>query len=159
MNLMSEGPRAWPRQAVSCFAIAGGLAGLVSILFASPMFEALFVWLIGMIFACIYGMGLWAGIRFLDSNWPHARFVRLYFWLQVPVLQSGVISYFFAGLASASLLIRSDLTIDMVLSDRGGYRLSLLMAQPVVAIGVNIVPLAPLALLWLIERFNKVRPV
>jgi hypothetical protein len=155
MSSKSESLLGWSRQGVSCFAIAGGLAGLISIIFASPKFEALFVWLIGLGFACIYGMGLWAGIRFLDSYWAHARLIKLYFWLQVPVLQSGLFSYFFAGLASATFLVRSDLTISMVLSDRGGYRLSLLMAQPVVAIGVNIVPLAPLALLWLIRRFHK----
>jgi hypothetical protein len=159
MNEMSDGlvdnTRArWARRACGTLAVGGGAAGLVAT-FAEPVgLSSMLTFAIWLLFALVYAAGVWIGVRLVENEPGSWKLLKAYMWMQVPVLQSDTVTYFFGSLMSYSWVYGGGLTFRTVYAPASGWAFSLFTAQPVFGIGVNVVGAGVLLALTAL----KVRP-
>src|SRR6188768_2685526 len=80
--------------------IGGGIAGLSTIPPILLRSNDLASYLISAPIALLFGFGVWSGVRVFEGRAGATESLLAFLWLQVPIVQTGVVSYFFAALAS-----------------------------------------------------------
>lgn len=144
----------WIHRLIAVVAVGGGASGLMSLGVSAAGFQRPSEFVYGALFAVAYSFGLWCGIRVLETGILTKSGLRLYFWAQVPVLQTGLLAYFFAGLGSVTLLIRSDSPLSIIYGAGGGFTLATMKQPSELAFGINFVPVI---MLMAIELASRVR--
>jgi hypothetical protein len=135
---------------LSILTIGGGTSGVLSCLIwlvnrHSSAREVVAVSLV----AAVYMLGIWAGIACQRHSARGQKWVKVFLFAQVPVLQSSLVSFKCTALYSYTVIFYwKILTLNA-----GGYlgddwELSWLHATPNVATGVNLLPLGMMSLIW-----------
>lgn len=150
--------KSWIRRIVGVVSIAGGFSGLVNTMVAAAQFTTASSFVLGGVFALLYGGGAWLGMRLLEQDDGSIRWLKMFYWIQVPALQTAAISYFFAALASITVMYRFEFPIDVVYAGTGGFIFAMWNGQLESAVGLNLVPFVCLALLHFLEQARSRHP-
>lgn len=142
----------WMRRLHLLLTIGGGFAGVVITLqafFASKEANPVFYALLGA-FVCLYGYGVFAGLRFAEAP-EEKKHLVIFYWLQVPWISSPIIAYRFAtGFHLSGAIIGGQLAgFFRIGSD---WQFSLLQSAPW-GIGLNV-----FALVMAIVTAKKKKP-
>jgi hypothetical protein len=136
----------WFRRVAAVYALGGGVSGLIACIDVMGQLGvgvSLIAWIL---FVSIYALGIWLGIRLLERRPKSLLDFRHYLVLQVPILQTSVLSYFFASLVSATVIYRGAMDLDFGYAVGSGWIFRLFQAAPEFGIGVNLVPIV----LWIL---------
>lgn len=149
----------WAKRIAVIVGVGGGVAGLIASaqgLNALTSASAHFLW---SVFACFYALGVWLGLRVLDERPRALEDFSKYLWLQVPVLQSNVLTYAFAMLGSCTWVYRDWPLFDFGWTLGSGWAFSLFSVEPEFGVGVNFWALALLSLLRILRKRSAIRSI
>lgn len=87
----------WLRRALGILAVGGGGTGVAIGLQAIFSTTSVAAWVVGGIFVCLYGWGIWCGVRMFERG-ADAAGMNLVFWaIQIPLVQSRFFTYVFTS--------------------------------------------------------------
>ena len=135
-------------------AIGGGVSGLISTITTIEGASGFLEHLVWGAFACIYVVGVWIGLRIAEGERESVRALTKYFWIQVPVLQTSTVSYFFSAIGSLRVIYRGDSVLDFGWMIGGGWKFSFLSMQPQFGVGINVFPLVLIVICRAVSRFE-----
>lgn len=142
----SSAALSWAKRLAVVVGIGGGVAGLVSSAQALYSLTSISDYLLWSVFSCLYALGVWLGFRVLENRSGALDDFSVYLWLQVPILQSTVLTYFFATLGSCTWIYRRWPLFDFGWTIGSGWTFSLFTFEPEFGIGINLWPIVLLAL-------------
>jgi hypothetical protein len=145
------------RRFAGILAIGGGIAGLSVTLAGFAGFAGVLAYVGLVVACCLYSFGVYAGVRTFEGDSAAPDLVERFFWLQVPILQTGLMSYFFATLGSLSLIYRGGVDFDFVVTLLGGWTFAISSVPPDTGVGVNLFPILVLIALKVLRRVDAAR--
>jgi hypothetical protein len=89
----------------------------------------------------LYAYGVLGGARLFDGHPRGKRDFEIFLWLQVPILQSYVLSYYLASIVSFSVIWHGTKNLDLIFVPLSGWTLSFFSAIPTSGLGINCVPI------------------
>ncbi len=134
----------WARRACGTLAVGGGASALVTTFANAEGLASTLAYVIALLFSLVYVAGVWIGLRLIENKPGAWKLLKIYMWVQVPVLQTGILTYFLGALFSVSCVYAGGVTFRFVFAPAGGWTFSLFTAQPAFGIGVNLVPVCAL---------------
>lgn len=149
----------WQRRVVGILGIGGGAIGVAGALEILVQQRNPIAWLFSLGFVALYAWGAWCGVRMLEKHAGAERSNLTYWLLQVPVLTSPVLGYFFASgfhLTVAVQLVPLKVNASFLLGSTFNY--SLIQSGTPVSLGVNVFALSVAAWLWLQVRDLPPKP-
>jgi hypothetical protein len=135
---------------LSVLTIGGGTSGVLSCLIwlvnrHSSAREVVAVSLV----AAVYMLGIWAGIACQRQSARGQKWMKVFLFAQVPVLQSPLVSFKCTALCSYTVIFYwKILTLNAGWYLGDDWELSWLRAMPDLATGVNLLPLGMMSLIW-----------
>lgn len=133
-------------------AIGGGIAGIGTIPPLIGRSSSLLFYLIVGLATLFYIFGVVAGIRLFENRPGAAKLLSWFLWLQVPVLQSSMISYAMSAIGSVSLIWRGALMMDISMGLTSAWTVSLFSVPDQFGLGINALPLIFLAVFWMLQK-------
>jgi hypothetical protein len=142
----------WQRRTLGCLALGGGAVGLAAIfgvLFTDQPIASKIIVLLSL---PLYAWGIWCGVQMLEQH-PSALRSNFWFWaIQIPVLQSSVLSYLFSsGLLVGLWLQFAPSNINFLTWVGSRFELTINQPKPL-ALGFNVVALAISFFIWRLRR-------
>lgn len=122
-------------------AIGGGVAGIGTIVSTALTFNDTSSFLLVSVGLLFYAFGVRSGVRLFEGAPKASRDFERFLWIQVPIVQTGVLTYFFASLASLSLVWHGGQHFEFVVAPLGGFTFSLFSIGPKSGIGINFLPI------------------
>jgi hypothetical protein len=102
-----------------------------------------------LLLAALYLFGIWSGIAYKINEQKGRNLAKIFLIIQIPVIQSGVISFKFWALGACTVLFDlKSLTFDLGGHLGSNWEFTLLVATHENIIGVNLLPWVVMSLLW-----------
>jgi len=141
----------WARRVCGALAVGGGASGLIVSLAGGEGLSSPLAFVIWVVFELLYAAGVWVGLRLIENDPGAWKWLKIYLWLQVPVLQTAAITFDFGSLMSFSWVYAGAGTFRFVYTPTSGWAFSLFTAQPALGLGVNVLPACVLLALWALK--------
>lgn len=125
-----------------------GFTAALSMLAASP---SILEGGIRLVFVLLYALGIWAGLRLIESAAEGIKLSLIFWWTQVPYFMSPAIGYaFFSGANLTPYLRLGDDSTGSGISWRIGseFRYAFMSPGEPWLIGINLVAVAAIYVLW-----------
>jgi hypothetical protein len=142
----------WQRRTLGCLALGGGAVGLAVIFSALFTEQPIASKIIVLFSSPLYAWGIWCGVQMLEQQ-PGALCSNFWFWsIQIPILQSSVLSYLFSsGLLIGLWFQFAPLKINFLAWAGSRFEFTINQPKPL-ALGFNIVALAVSFFIWRLRR-------
>jgi hypothetical protein len=140
------------RRVFGAIVVAGGASGLITSLSEPAQFSSARTFLVWLAFVAIYAAGVLIGLMRIENRRGAQRFLTVYMWLQVPVIQTYPLTYFFGSLLSLTLMYSGDTTFRWAYAPAGGWIFSLFTVNPGFGLGINAVPVCFLLALAILRK-------
>ena len=140
----------WITRIAAIMGIGGGATGLISSAMSWSSMgppSAYFLWFV---FLMLYVLGILAGIRVIEGRPQAVRDFRIYLWMQVPVLQTYVLTYFFTVFASYTPIYHGGTIVELGWLLGSTWTFAIFSMPSEFGVGINFVPLAVLGVLKLL---------
>lgn len=111
--------RHWLLRVMAVLSLGGGFTGLVYAVTAAFNGGPLELQLTILFGFLVYGFGIWTGMRMLEGNLSAARLNLIYWWLQVPFVNTSALGFSFYSGASAR--VSASLSWDSSGSDNMNF--------------------------------------
>jgi hypothetical protein len=134
------------RRVIAVFSISGGITGLIAAASALGASMPGGLTLVSVGFIAAYLLGIVAGVSLLE-NPAATRLATWFVWLQVPILQSKVLSFQLSSLASFDLLWSHSESASISWNWGSRWTLGLFQPSDPFLVGCNLLALAFLVVL------------
>lgn len=142
----------WQRRVLGSLALGGGAIGLTAIFGALLTDQPTASKILVLLSLPLYAWGIWCGLQMIERH-PGALRSNFWFWaIQIPVLQSSMLSYLFSSGVIVGLWTQFDPVKLNFLAWLGSrFEVSINQPRPL-ALGVNVVALVVTFFIWRLRR-------